>query len=260
MKLIRNSSFFLQTAPLLLPGFLNAVFSLLLSSHRLFPTNQINTNFLLNVAQLLSFGVTIAKYAADQMILTRLNRLEKTEVTTFFRKRVFPLSIAYCLLISTGHDWETVFTLLICLPIEVWIIMVCTELNVSGKHIHSMVLNLLGYPLCFFVFVLSAFANHINTTNVLFIFGCVSAIKLTISFFIRNRGLKRNDVLIFSGFVPLQQSGNYLLFKADQMLIAITAVPSAIFLSRYLKTTCFIVSFLKSFLGLLQHLVQSLFV
>lgn len=229
MTLTKNNSFFFQTGQLLLPGFLNALLSLLLSSHRLLPQFEHETLFLLNIAQLLSFGVTVAKYAADQMILTRLHPNEKTSLTSFFLNRVIPLTFIFCLFIFFRNGWKISLTLLLCLPIEVWVIMVCTELNVSGKYTKAMFINLLGYPLFFLSFILLAITQHTQEYVILLAMGICAVTKAVIAWLFRNAGTARHDVLSSSGYVPLQQCGNYLMFKADQLLIALQLFPSMLF-------------------------------
>jgi hypothetical protein len=225
----KNIYLFFHSAQLLIPGFLNALLALLLSSNRLFPDQTKQTLFLLNLSQLLGFGVTIAKYAADQMILTRLEHGRKTFVRDFFIKRSLPLCLFYSLFIIFTNDTMTGIALLICLPVEVGVILVCTELNVSSKYSRSMFLNLLGYPLLFLTFIFLAFFKKADSVNILFTLVCVSILKGVLAYIFRNKGPIQKEVLLLSGFVPLQQTGNYLLFKTDQLLIALNVIPSVFF-------------------------------
>ena len=224
-----NISRFFNAGLLLVPGFLYAVLSLLLSSNSLLPAHATTTLFLLNFAQLLSFGVTIAKYAADQMLLARLKPGEHALLGRFFTRRVLPLSLIFCALLLITHTWETTCALLACVLAEVFVITVIFELNISRRYIPALVLNLAGYPFVFICYIAASFTGTVSETQLMILFVVTGAAKSLLALKLRNKGKPAVDVLVRSAYVPVQQAGNYLLFKSDQLIIAGNLIPSAFF-------------------------------
>lgn len=218
-----------------MPGFLYAIFSLALSSNRLLPDKANTTLLLLNIAQLLSFGITIGKYAADQMLLAKLHQNENAALKNFFLKRVVPFTLLFCLFLFYSNGPAIAFALFICIPIEVYVIITIVELNISRKYYTALLLNLIGYPLVFTAYII--FSKFINLLEyqILLIFSITSLGKLIVAINLRKIQKLRNDVLSMSTQVPLQQAGNYLLFKVDQVIIASNLVHSSFF--RFLLPT-----------------------
>lgn len=230
MKIDKKNIFnIFQSGLLLVPGFLYAIFSLALSSNRLLPDKANTTLLLLNIAQLLSFGITIGKYAADLMILAKLNQNENTALKKFFFKRVLPFSLLFCLFLFYSNGPATAFALFICIPIEVFVIITIVELNISRRYYTALLLNLIGYPLVFTAYII--FSNFINLLEyqILLIFAITSICKLIVAINLRKIRKIRYDVLSMSTQVPLQQAGNYLLFKVDQVVIASNLVHASFF-------------------------------
>lgn len=218
-----------QSGTLLIPGFLVSLLTLLLSSNRIFPQQYSTTLFLLNTTQLFSFGVTIAKYASDQMILSKLQPNETVANKIFLLKRVLPLSSVYCIFLFLSHDWRLVVTLFLCIPIEVYVINVIIEFNIAKKYYHSLCINLTGYALIYSSYLLLSLVLKVNSNLILFIFLFFSVLKGFIASRYRIVSERRVDVLVTSPHVPFQQAGNYFLFKADQLMIAMNVIPSFLF-------------------------------
>ncbi len=219
----------LKSGTLLIPGFLVSLLTLLLSSNRIFPKQYDTTLFLLNTTQLLSFGVTIAKYASDQMMLSKLQPNETVAIKNFLLSRVLPLSSIYCLFLFFSHDLNLSLTLFVCIPIEVFVINVIIEFNISRKYTHSLLINLVGYAMVFSSYIGLSFFININNLLILILFLSFSILKGFIAYKYRLNTNRRHDVLITSPHVPFQQAGNYFLFKADQLIIAMNIIPSFIF-------------------------------
>ncbi len=214
---------------MLVPGLLYATLSLILSSNRLFSDKTATTLFLLNVLQLLNFGVTIAKYAADQMLLSKLHPGESAMLGTFFVKRVLPLSLIYCAVLAYTNSWLTALFLMCCIPVEVFVIIVILELNITKKYSQSLMLNIIGYPLILITYIVLSLFFNLQHFQILLVMIVSSAIKCLIALKLRNKKDGRDDVLILSPYVPVQQAGNYVLFKADQLIIATNLIPSFFF-------------------------------
>lgn len=60
-------------------------------------------------------------------------------------------------------------------------------------------------------------------------FAIMAGIKVLLALKLRNKGQPAVNVLVRSAYVPVQQAGNYLLFKSDQLIIAGNLIPSAFF-------------------------------
>jgi hypothetical protein len=205
---------------LLIPGFLYAILSLLISSNRILVNNTDSSISLLKFSQLLSFGVTIAKYAADQMILSRLQPNQSTYISSFFKRRVIPLSLIFCLVLLLNNKLEIPLFLCICIPIEVFIIITTIELNISKKYYQALFLNLLGYPSIFLFFIFLSIFLNLKVLQIGLIFLFFSSIKFFLAIFLRNNNYPKNSILTESAQVPLQQVGNFLIFKVDQVIIS----------------------------------------
>lgn len=214
---------------LLVPGFINAVLVLLLSSNRLFPDKGHITFMLLNISQLLSLGITISKYAADQMVLSRLNSDERATTKNFFFKRVLPLALLFSIFLFYSNGLSTAAALLVCIPIEVFAMIVILELNVSGKYFTTLKINMLGYPLIFILYIAASHFFQLEQSQILLIFIFSSCLRLLIAFYYRNGKTLKEDTLVTSAYVPLQQAGNYLLFKSDQVIIASSLLQTTFF-------------------------------
>lgn len=214
---------------LLVPGFINAVLVLLLSSNRLFPDKGHITFLLLNISQLLSLGITISKYAADQMVLSRLHPGEKAATRHFFFKRVLPLALLFCIFLFYSNGLLTAAALFVCMPLEVFTMIVILELNVHGKYFSSLKINMLGYPLIFTMYIVVMHFFQLEQYQILLIFIFSSCLRILTALYYRRAKILKDDTLVTSAYVPLQQAGNYLLFKSDQVIIASNLLQTSFF-------------------------------
>jgi hypothetical protein len=206
---------------LLVPGFLNALFSLLISSNRLFPDRSGITFFLINTAQLQGLGLVIAKCGVDQMLFAKLSQNEFVPLRHFFLKRVFPLTILFCLFLCLTKQPLTSLFFLFCVPVEVYVNIVVCELNISRRYHKSLLLNMFGYPFIFIAYILLSYCMVLNIWQVLIIFFVASIVKLIYAQYLRKLNtIKKEDALLFSYYVPVLQVSNYLIFKADQVIIS----------------------------------------
>ena len=212
-----------------MPGFIYSLLTLIISSNKLEFIQPQSGRFILNVALLLALGVTLSKYAADQMILSRMKPNQKVEVKPFFLNRVFPIIVLYVGFLFFSQKVFTSITLLICLPIEVFAIIATIEMNVSKRFLNALFINLIGYPLIFLLFMTFSYWISFNEYMILLIFVGCSILKFFLVLYTRNKTEIRNDILLLSARVPLQQAGNYLLFRLDQVFIALNIIPSLLF-------------------------------
>ena len=225
----KNKLKLLNTGLLLVPGFLYSCLTLIISSNRLSFINPKVGLYLLNISLLLALGVTLSKYAADQMLLAKLKINQRVSLKLFFYNRVFPIIIIYVGFLFFTQKLITAILLLICLPIEVFAIISVIEMNVSKRYFQALYINLLGYPSIFLIFLVLSFFTAADERFVIALFASMAFLKLMLVLYSRNKGEVRDDILILSARVPLQQAGNYLLFRFDQVFIALNVIPSLIF-------------------------------
>jgi len=209
---------------LLMPGFLYALFSLSLSSNRLMPEKADIHLLLLNTIQLFSFGVTVAKYAADQMILTRLAPNETAKTRNFFISRVLPITFIYSTFLFFTNGWATAIMLMICLPIEVLVIITVVELNISKRFLKALLVSMVGYPLIFLTYLTLSFFYVLTKEHILLLFVLVTAIKALAVALVKRRQEHQKNIMLVSPQVPIQQGANYLLFRSDQVLLATNVI------------------------------------
>ena len=209
---------------LLMPGFLYALFSLSLSSNRVMPEKAVTHLLLLNIIQLFSFGVTIAKYAADQMVLARLAPNETAQTRNFFISRVLPISFIYSSILFFTNGWATATMLMICLPIEVLVIITVVELNISKRFLKALMVSMAGYPLIFISYLMLSAFYALTKEHLLLLFVVVTAIKAIVVLLVKKRKQNQKNIMLVSPQVPVQQGANYLLFRSDQVLIATNVI------------------------------------
>ncbi|MGG9970623.1 hypothetical protein ACQ33O_02415 [Ferruginibacter sp. SUN002] len=176
-----------------------------------------------------SLGITIARYGADQMILTRLVPGHISMLKDFFIKRVFPLSLAFCVFFIFNYRNLSSLTFLLGIPMEVYVIITILELNVSKKYYHSLGLNLLGYPLIFALYILLSLHYTLGIDHILLIFLGTSCIRFLVAFLVRRNREKQQGVYILSNYVPVQQVTNYWLFKADYLILSSNLMSTSLF-------------------------------
>ncbi|UAY52242.1 hypothetical protein [Ferruginibacter albus] len=206
---------------LLFPGALSALLIFLVSSNRLLPSDKESTIFLLNFIQLQWLGITIAKYGIDQMILARLQPNNTTQFSAFIKQRIIPLTIAYCIVIGLIKGPTYASALAITIAMEAITIAISTELSISNRIKNSALLTLLGNPLVF-ILIFIAYNIHQLSINVIFICSVLSSlVRILLAFLFRNKGEKQ-AIALLSYHVPLQQIGNFIMFRLDQLLIAVS--------------------------------------
>jgi len=206
---------------LLLPGAISALLIFFISSNRLFSGNKDYTLSLLNFYQLQMLGITIAKYGIDQMVISRLKPGYRTDTNTFFLQRVLPLTLAFCIVIGFIKGWIYAAFLALIIPMEIMSILVSVEWSISNRVRFTSLLTLLGNPLAF---ILAYIVYKQNLLSVNLMFGCFlfsSLIRITLALLFRNKGSK-TKIAILSYHVPLQQVGNYFMFRLDQVIIAMS--------------------------------------
>jgi hypothetical protein len=205
---------------LLFPGALSAFLIFLIASNRLFPNNKDCGLFLLNLFQLQMLGITIVKFGIDQIIISRLKPGNRSIIDVFFKQRVFPLTVLFCIIIGFIKSWMYAVFFALVLPMEVLYILVSVELSISNRIKLSFILTLVGYPLTF-ILAYIAYTQNILSVNIIFAcFFVTSFIKMVLSFVFRNKGPKEG-IAILSYTIPLQQIGNYFMFRFDQLIIAL---------------------------------------
>jgi hypothetical protein len=206
---------------LLLPGALSSLLIFLISSNRLFPASKDYTLSLLNFYQIQMLGITIAKYGIDQMVISRLKPGHRTTTNSFFLQRVFPLTLLFCLVIGFIKGWMYSAFLALILPMEVMSILISVEWSVSNRIKFTSLLTFLGNPLAF-ILAYTAYKHNLLSLNLMLAcFLSSSLIRIIIALIFRNKGDK-TAIAILSYHVPLQQVGNYFMFRLDQLIIAMS--------------------------------------
>jgi hypothetical protein len=206
---------------LLLPGAISALLIFFISSNKLFSGDKDYTLSLLNFYQLQMLGITVAKYGIDQMVISRLQPGNRTDTNTFFIQRVLPLTLVFCIVIGFIKGWIYAAFLALIIPMEIMSILVSVEWSVSNRVKFTSLLTLLGNPLAF---ILTYIVHKQNLLSVNLMFACFlfsSLIRITLALLFRNKGSK-TKIAILSYHVPLQQIGNYFMFRLDQVIIAMS--------------------------------------
>ena len=208
---------------LLFPGAVSALLIFLISSNRLLPNNKDCTLLLLKFLSIQTLGITIVKYGIDQIIISCLQPYGRTATDSFFKKRVLPLTLIFCAVTAFLKGWIYAFSLLLILPMEVMAIIVTIELSVSNRIKYASLLTLLGNPLVFMLTFIAYRSGFLSETMIFIFFTSSSLSRVIFSLFIRNKGDK-NEIAILSYHIPLQQVGNYFMFRLDQLIISSSLV------------------------------------
>lgn len=204
---------------LLVPGAFTSLLIFLLSSNKLLPHQEEITVFILNLLQIQMLGITIAKYGADQVILSKLTANNHARVNEFYLKRVLPLALIFSIVVAylKGGIYFPYFLFL--LPMEVFSVVTAIELSISRKFTKASLVTLLGYPLTLTILFFIGYSQTLSENTVFAIFFISSVLKFIVCLILRNRG-KEEDIVIMSYLLPLQQVGNFLMFRLDQLIIA----------------------------------------
>jgi hypothetical protein len=205
---------------LLFPGALTAILIFAIASNRLFPNNKDCTLFLLNLFQLQMLGITLVKFGIDQIIISRLQPGGRSTIDVFFKQRVFPLTLLFCIVIGFIKGWIYAAFFALVLPMEVLYILVSTELSVSNRIKLSSILTLVGYPLVFILAYIAYTQNRLSDNIIFACFFVAALLKMVLSFAFRNKGAKA-EIALLSYHIPVQQTGNYFMFRFDQLVIAL---------------------------------------
>ncbi len=164
-------------------------------------------------------GITIAKYGTDQVVLSKLKPDNFIALRLLYRNRVVPLILIFCLI--TGFIKSFIYALyfLPVLPMEVFSVIVSVELNISRKYTKAALIVFFGYPLILtLVFILGMF-HRITEHGVFIVFLVSSLLRFMTALLARNK-VAEEDIAITSYLLPLQQVGNYIMFRMDQVIIA----------------------------------------
>jgi hypothetical protein len=243
-------SFAVNSIILLLPGVISSVLLFFLSANKIVHNAEIVV-FVLNLLQLQMLGITIVKYGIDQVILSKLQPGSSIVVKQLFFRRVLPLVLIFASVIGFLKGWNYAVYFACSLPLEVFSIIVTVELNVTGKYRSASFLTLMGYPLVLgTISGLALFSlPQANTLFIVFLFS--SFLRFALSRYLRN-SKARQDIAILSYHIPLQQVGNFLMFRSDQLLIAaglcltifapMYSISKYLFLAKFPEVICGVVA------------------
>ena len=170
------------------------------------------------------WGVTLGKFGIDQTMFAIVSKDDRMtmKIAPFIFRKTIPISILFILLISCLFSYTQLLILFITIIMDTISSVIISELNGQKYYFQSAIANYLNYPL-FFIFLFSgSLLIDINIVIVMFLFLLTSFIRLISLIYFSKR--YRGDLEIISNIdyqMGTQQMLNYLIFRADQLLITI---------------------------------------
>jgi len=170
------------------------------------------------------WGVTLAKCGIDQTlfaIVSKDNRLT-IKISPFLYSKAIPIAFIYTLMISFLFSFLQVITIFVTIILDTMSLIIISELNGRKCYVQSALANYLNYPLFFILLFITSVFIDINFHFTILIFLFTSLIRIIWLLFHRNQYRGNKKIVSKIDYqMGTQQILNYLMFRADQLLISI---------------------------------------
>jgi hypothetical protein len=232
----------LALGQLLASGAISAGVLALLVSHRTNWLNPATAAFLLLFVQWQTLSLTVSKCGMEVAVFATVSR-EPDLAYGFRRVLILPtLPLAICCGIAAAFVFGLVASvaLVVSVLMDTYAVLGISEFNGRGNHAAAAMANILNYPLFFAVLGGAALVTEPGELIVLMAFVLSSAARAV---WVRSRRTEspatRPAVPAAGAPIALQQAGNYVLFRGDQLVLALPFVSrlspdAAVFLPAYL--------------------------
>jgi hypothetical protein len=183
-----------------------------------------NVVFLLLFVQWQVLGLTIVKFGIDQVIFATIssNPTIRFSLSSTFVTHIAPAAIVYSLISGYVLGLTAGVVILASLILDCFSIARSSELNALGRFFTTAVGTLVNYPLFVLLVLYFAFNNHLGTNAILSSFLFASIVRaIWLEYRTSSRMVAAHIVCKANFQMALQQAQNYVLFRGDQLLIAL---------------------------------------
>lgn len=180
--------------------------------------------FLILFVQWQTLGLTIAKTGMEQVVFALVSENDKAyfSATRYVFRTALPLTATFSLcVLFTFSPWAAAVAFG-TIMLDTWSLIIMADLNARQKFITTAFSNLLNYPLFFIVIFLLNHFGELSKTSTLAVFLGSSCIRWL--WLLSNQPARaglREVVSAANVQMGLQQALNYMLFRADQIALAI---------------------------------------
>ncbi len=177
--------------------------------------------FLLLFVQWQTFWLTVAKCGLDHVVFATVGSdpTVRYDLRAPLKRYIIPLgciAASIAVLLFPGWAAAAIGVSIVC---DAYSLVVCSDLNARARFTESSIANLLNYPLFFGCVAALSSVGRAGRVEVIAAFVLTSVIRA-----LWLRGLPRGRGRVVPTaqlWVAAQQVGNYGLFRADQLLLAV---------------------------------------
>ncbi|MRR54706.1 MAG: hypothetical protein EG822_09380 [Deltaproteobacteria bacterium] len=203
---------------------ISALGFIIISSNRFVEVESATAVFVILFVQWQTLGLTIAKTGIEQVVFAMVTANEKTylDPSRYVFRRAFPLAFLFSVVVLfVFSPWASVvafFTIML----DTYSLIVMADLNARKRFKTTALSNLFNYPLFFIIFFALNYFQDVGVTLVLTVFLLTSFARWT--WLNCNRVVNADFEQVVCKVnleMGIQQVLNYLLFRFDQIVLAI---------------------------------------
>jgi hypothetical protein len=205
-------------------GVISAIGFIAIASGRLSLFDAAGSSFVILFVQWQTLGLTIAKLGIDQVVFAAVSKDETASLSPINYVKYNPVVLAGVFSIIMFFVFSPLASIIafMSIIIDTMSIIIVSDLNARKKYKITAVSNLLNYPLFFLILIIISYYKLLNVNTALLVFLTTSSIRYIWLSINRHIQPNMNEIQCINQLqMGLQQILNYLLFKADQILLAV---------------------------------------
>ncbi len=203
---------------------ISAVGFIIIASNRLISFDSASAVSLILFVQWQTLGLTIAKLGIEQVVFAMVSENNRSflDPAKFVFRKALPLAAFFSLIVLYIFSlWAACVTFLTIL-LDTWSLIIVADMNARQRFKTTALSNLFNYPLFFFIIFTVNYLGTLTTTLTLAIFLLTSFLRWLWLWCNKTVRSEMQEVVCTANVqMGLQQTLNYILFRADQILLAV---------------------------------------
>lgn len=203
---------------------ISAIGFIIIASNRWVSFDQASAVSLILFVQWQTLGLTIAKTGIEQVVFALVSENDKVylDPAKYVLKKALPLAGIFSLVVHfVFSPWAACVAFLTIL-LDTWSLIIMADLNARQRYKTTALSNLFNYPLFFITIFLVNHFGRLNTAVTLSVFLAASCLRWIWLKSNQFRQTDFNEVACTANIqMGMQQALNYLLFRADQIILAV---------------------------------------
>lgn len=203
---------------------ISAVGFIIIASNRLISFDSASAVSLILFVQWQTLGLTIAKLGIEQVVFAMVSENNRSflDPAKFVFRKALPLAAFFSLIVLYIFSlWAACVTFLTIL-LDTWSLIIVADMNARQRFKTTALSNLFNYPLFFFIIFTVNYLGTLTTTLTLAIFLLTSFLRWLWLWCNKTVRPEMQEVVCTANVqMGLQQTLNYILFRADQILLAV---------------------------------------